>query len=79
MKTIALTALAACLLGLTQQGCAASPAHPACTPERHAEEKTAYLARVNVACAAYDTAEECPAYPGLKADFERTIDSGCGQ
>lgn len=60
-------------------GCssAGGASRPACTPEAHAKETAAFVARVNVVCVVYDVPEECPAYAGLQADFDRQIEGGC--
>ncbi len=51
--------------------------HPACTAAELQKTKMAYETDVHIQCAAFDVLEECPAYPKLKADFERNVDRGC--
>ncbi len=59
-------------------GCASTANdHPACTAAELQKTKLAYEADVHMQCAAADVLEECVAYPRLKADFERSVDSGC--
>lgn len=64
--------------GLSQQAC--DPRKPPCDESRLQAVDRRYAARVAATCLAkYDTKEECPEYPALKAEHRRELRAECPQ